>query len=321
MSLRRRPGVGAAIDIGSNSVHLLVAAVGTDLLEPLIDESALLGLGAIVDRDGSLPTEAVEATVTAVAGYVARAQSLGAARVTVVGTEPLRRAANRSVVQADVLRASGVPLVVIGHEAEAELTLLGVTRGAPVQDRLLVMDIGGGSTEIILAGPGADPVVGAMPTGSARLTAAFVEHDPPSWFEINSLRAEAKRLVDGLPGGHPERGVLVGGSSTNLCRVTPEDAAGEPSTITRGRLERAFAVLATLPADELVTRYSVNARRARILAAGAALAEAVLLRYDLERLEVSDASLREGAIIAGWLAGDAWQERLADLVARVEPHP
>ncbi len=307
--------IGAAIDVGSNSIHLLIAAVGVDggvaYLRSLLDESVLLGLGAIVDREGSLPPDAGEATVAAIADYVERSRAIGAGRITLVATEPFRRAANRSVVQADVLRATGRPLHLLSHEAEAELTLLGVTRGRPATDRLLVMDIGGGSTEIILAAPGSDPLVGAIPTGSSRLTSALVEHDPPSWFEINSLRAEAKRLLDGMPAGHPERGVLVGGSGTNLCRLMRVESA----VLDRDRLEKAFAALASTPAAELVATRGVNLRRARQLAAGAAMAEAVLLRYELERLEVSDASLREGAILAAWLVDDAWPERLSELVA------
>ena len=195
------------------------------------------------------------------------------------------------------------PVVVVGSG------IVGVSIALELRER---------KAEVILVAPDSDPVVGAMPTGSARLTAAFVEHDPPSWFEIDALRAEAKRLVEGLPAGHPERGVLVGGSSTNLCRVTPEEIVpGVPQVLGLGRLERAFAVLATFTAAELVAKRSVNLRRARILTAGAALAEAVLIRYGLERLEVSDASLREGAILAAWMAGDAWPDRLPQLVAGV----
>ncbi len=307
--------VGAAADVGSNSVHVLVAQIGPESLVPLLDESVLLGLGQIVDREGRLPKEACAATVEALRRYVANATQLGARRVTLLATEPVRRASNRSVLQADVQQATGLPLHLLSHDAEAELTLLGVTHGRHPREPLLVMDIGGGSTELILVTPGGDPVVGALPTGSSRLTAAFVAHDPPTWYEINALRGEAKRLVDAMPSGKPERGVIVGGTGTNLVKILE---GAERGTLTAAQLEGVFSLLTTRRAAELVDAFMVNLRRAGQLAAGAALAEAVLIRYELPALEVSDSSLREGAILAASVAGDGWTERLSQLV-RAEP--
>jgi exopolyphosphatase/pppGpp-phosphohydrolase len=304
--------VGAAVDVGSNSVHVLVARIGEGALLPLLDESVLLGLGAIVDREGRLPAEACDATVEALRRYVARATELGARQITLVATEPVRRASNRSVLQADVQRATGQPLHLLSHDAEAELTLLGVTHGSHPRERLLVMDIGGGSTELILVTPGGDPVVGALPTGSSRLTEAFVTHDPPTWFEVNALRAEAKRLVDAMPSGQPERGVIVGGTGTNLVKILRDGA--EPGTLSAAQLEDAFALLTSRRAAELVDAFAINLRRAGQLAAGAALTEAILVRYELPGLEVSDSSLREGAILATSLAGERWPEQLSQLV-------
>ncbi len=307
-----RPGaaaeVGAAVDVGSNSVHVLVAQIGADALVPLLDESVLLGLGAIVDREGRLPAEACTATVEALRRYVARANELGARQITLLATEPVRRASNRSVLQTDVQRATGLPLHLLSHDAEAELTLLGVTHGRHPREPLLVMDIGGGSTELILVTPGGDPVVGVLPTGSSRLTAAFVTHDPPTWYEINALRGEAKRLVDAMPSGKPERGVIVGGTGTNLVKILE---GAELGTLTTAQLEGVFSLLTSRPASSLVDSFMVNLRRAGQLAAGAALAAAVLIRYGLPALEVSDSSLREGAILAASVGGEGWPERLS----------
>ena len=321
-------GLGAAVDVGSNSVHLLVAQVTTHGLRSVLDESALLGIGPIVDREALLPPAAIAATLEALHRYVARAAALGARSAVLVGTEPIRRAGNRSALQADVLRVTGRPLHVLSHDAEAGLTLLGVTGGRPPTESLLVLDVGGGSTEMVLAMPGRDPVVGVLPTGSARLTAAFLEHDPPTWSEIEALKAEARRLVAALPDGSPQRGVLVGGSSTNLLRVSPEvppraspgsvpgASLGRPTegTIDSGALERIFEVLASRTADELVASMGINAMRAPQLAAGAALVEAVLHRYGFGRWEVSAASLREGVILAAWQRGDDWLDHLPALV-------
>jgi exopolyphosphatase/pppGpp-phosphohydrolase len=307
----RPPSIGAAVDIGSNSIHLLVARVGPDGLEPLADESVQLGLGDVVDREGHLPAASRDTVIAALDGYARRARELGASVVTLLGTEPLRRASNRSVIQADVLKATGLPLDLLSHDAEAQLTLLGVTEGRRPDADMLVVDVGGGSTELIVAGPGRPPSVGALPTGSARLTATFVSHDPPTWFEINALRAEAMRLVSTLPIAEVARGVAVGGSATNLARVPAEPGMGE--RLERAHLERTFALLTTRTIGEVAAAHGVSARRAHQLPAGAALLDAVLARYGLASLEVSRASLREGAVLAA-SQGPDWLERLPALI-------
>lgn len=311
MARRVRPLVGAAVDVGSNSIHLLVAQVSSEGIRPIVDESEFLGIGSIVDRDGSLPLSTRQQVVATLVRYAAAAAGNGASRISLLGTEPLRRASDRSLIQAEVLAATGLSLHVLSHEEEAYLTLLGVTGGAAPLEPMMVADIGGGSSEIILVAPGRDAVVGGLPTGSARLTRAFVQHDPPTWFEVNGLRAEAARLVDGLPAGRPERCVMVGGTASNLGRLL---RAGERSaTLSSGQVAGLFELLSRDVSTDLVDRFGVNLRRAGLLAAGAALTEALMMRYELDSVDISEVSLREGAIMAGALAGDEWLERLSEL--------
>ena len=270
----------------------------------------------MVDREGSLPPDARDLIVSTLGTYAARATTLGARTLSLLATEPLRRASNRSVIQADVLGATGHPLQILSHDAEGQLTLLGVTGGRAQAAPLLVVDVGGGSTEVVVAGGGHQPVVGALPTGSARLSQTFVSHDPPTWFEINALRGEAARLIDALPQGgvdlRPARGVSVGGSATNLTRIP--SAPLVPGTLDRASLERTFDVLASRSAKDLAESFAVSLRRARQLAAGAALLDAVLAHYGLRHLEVSNASLREGTVIAAQHGPD-WLHRLPALIA------
>ena len=316
MAPQIRRHVAAAVDVGSNSIHLLVAQVGPDGIRPMVDESEFLGIGSIVDGEGGLPAATRQEVVATLVRYAATAGGNGAARVALLGTEPLRRASDRSLIQAEVLAATGLSLHVLSHEQEAYLTLLGVTGGVPPSEPMMVADIGGGSSEIILAAPGRDAVIGSLPTGSARLTSAFVQHDPPTWFELDGLRREAARWVDGLPAGRPTRCVMVGGTASNLSRLL---RVGERSTrLTAVEVGGLFELLSRHASTALVARYGVNRKRASLLAAGAALTEALMVRYELDSIEISEASLREGAILAGAVAGDDWPERLADLCA---PHP
>jgi exopolyphosphatase/guanosine-5'-triphosphate,3'-diphosphate pyrophosphatase len=310
--------IAAAVDVGSNSVHLLVSERTAGEHVVLCDESVLLGLWTMVDMEGFVPEEGVSAAVRALGDYVERALEEDATAITLLATEPLRRASNRTHFCRAVEEATGHPLHVLSHEEEALLTVLGVLDGQPVAEPTLVLDIGGGSTEIVLLAPGADPVVGVIPVGSARLTAQHVEDDPPTPEEVLEMRAEAHHLFSSLPTGHPRRGIVVGGSGTNLIRLTTEEGdedAPDSGLIDTARTARAIELVQTAPAATLAEEYGLRERRMLQMAAGACLIEAALDCYNLEAVSASDASLREGAIIAREQAGEAWREELESLVA------
>lgn len=316
--------IGAAIEVGSNSVHLLVAELADGGLSVLRDESLLLGLGAVVDMEGRIPDEEADGALEVLRDYAATAADEGAEWIVLLATEPLRRASNRTHFVEAVREATGRPLHVLSHEEEAELTVLGVLNGEPPAEPMLVLDIGGGSSEVILLEPGADPVVGVMPVGSARLTASHVEADPPTADEVQALRSEAHHLLSGMPAGHPRRGIVVGGSGTNLVRLTvdaadDEDAESSPDptdwVIDRRRAQRAIDMVMAKSSAELVEDSGLRERRIVQMAAGACLIEATLDCYNLEQLEASDASLREGALLAWDRVGEDWRERLSELIS------
>ena len=304
---------GAAVAIGSTSVHFTAAAVSADGLRSLADESALLELGSAVDAHGHVPEDRLIELVSTLQRFVASAASIGVGDVTFIGTEPLRRAANGRAVAVAVGQATGRPLHLLSHEDEALLSLYGVLRGhAPAVDTLVV-DIGGGSSEYVLARPGLPPLAHALRVGAARLTEACVHHDPPTAEEVVALRGEARRRVEGAAELAPARAVLVGGTAENLLRVVAQDRALR--SIDRRRLALALEALEREPAGVLAARCAIRPQRARILPGGAALVEAFLERYGLRTAAVSRAGIREGTILAVARAGDAWQDRLTDLVA------
>ena len=311
-----RPRVGAAIDVGSNSVHLLIGEVDRGRVVMRHEESVLLGLGAVVDLEGRIPDGEAEAAIEALTTYIGKAEADGAEWVALLATEPLRRAADRSRFRTAVLEATGLPLHVLSHEEEAELTVLSVLAGEGLRESMLVFDIGGGSSEVVLLEPGADPVVGILPVGSARLTAAHVEGDPPTRTEVDALRAEAHHLLSGMPAGHPTRGVVTGGSGTNLLRLTAaHDDDDDDMRITKERIEEALDIVTLRTSAELIDAYGLRERRVVQMAAGASLIEAAIDCYALDHMEASDRSLREGAILAWAQAGESWRDRLSDLVA------
>ncbi|HEY5436042.1 MAG TPA: hypothetical protein VIK13_12475 [Candidatus Limnocylindrales bacterium] len=304
---------GAAIDIGSTSVHLLVAAVGDHLVEPLVDESVFLGLGDRVATDGYLGAAARESLVEVLAAYVETARHLGAADVTLIGTEPLRRAEDGPAIVQAVEARTGVALHVLDHDEEGMLTLLGVTMGRALHSELLVLDIGGGSTEFVFGGESGPVRVAGLRLGAAALTRDLVRADPPTLAETGAMRAEAHRLVADAPEAAPTDVVAVGGTASNLLRLLLPGTALD-RMLTRRRITVALAMLAVEGSADAATRHLIRPERARILPAGAIIVDTILEHYGLDRLHVSEGGMREGAVLAAAKAGPGWRDRLPVLV-------
>ncbi len=309
--MNSRPTVGASVDLGSNSVHLLVAAIAGHRLLPIIDESAFLGLGAAIDERAHLGAAAGTELVTTLQRYVSTAQLVGATAVTLMGTEPIRRAADAARIVADVEAGTGIPLHVLTHEEEAFLTLIGVTEGRPVTHETLVVDIGGGSSEFCAVGPRGHARAAGLRLGSNRLTSRHVHHDPPTLEDIEAMTVAADLALSGAVDVRPLEIVAVGGTASNLLKVAP---GGLPDTIlTRERLAAALATLLERPAAGTSARYGVNLKRARLLPAGATIVDALMRRYGAAQVRVSDAGMREGAILIADHVGRAWRDRLESL--------
>ncbi|HEX7949467.1 MAG TPA: hypothetical protein VF494_03890 [Candidatus Limnocylindrales bacterium] len=306
---RRAPLVVAAIDVGSYSVHVLVAEVRGRRLEALHDESTFLGLGRVVDAEFAIGS-ATTSLVNTLDGYVTRARDLGASAIVVAGTDPLRRAADTSAVRAEIARATGVEPVVLSHEEEAKVALLGVHAGRPVASETVMVDVGGGSTEVLVADPGAEPFAKGLQLGAARLSGLLVDHDPPLPSELRALGDHATAAFIDAPDVAPHEMLAVGGTARSLLRI------GAPlanRALTRRRIRSALGLLGAAPAAVVAERYGVRLSRARVLPAGASILLAALDRYGLDHLRVARGGLREGLVLARVHAGPAWRDHIHDL--------
>jgi exopolyphosphatase/pppGpp-phosphohydrolase len=303
----------AAIDVGSNSVHLLVASVADERLGVLADESVFLGLGAAVDGTGQIGSRVCRRLAVAIHRYIDRARGLGAGSIVCVGTEPMRRALDGRAVATSIDRLVGLPLHVLEHEEEGYLTLLGVGPGTQPHRQVLVIDVGGGSSEFVVVEPGRSVLAVGVQVGGARLTSRHVASDPPTPDEVAALRHAARAAMEAAPEARPEAAIVVGGTASNLLRLLPE--AGQDRALTPTRLARALDLLVLEPAEATARAYGMNPVRARVLPAGAAILEAILARYEIDRLEASEASIREGAIVALAHGGEAWRTMLPSLAA------
>ncbi len=304
--------IGAAIDVGATSVHLLVAAVGGHRVEPLLDESVFLGLGDRVAAHGRLGPDAREELVAALVGYAETARQLGASRITVVGTEPMRRADDAATIVNAVEMRARVPLHILDHDEEGLLMLLGVTKGRPITSNLLVVDVGGGSTEFVVVDPAGHEHAMGLALGAARLTRDLVRSDPPSLAELEALKVRVREILVDAPGVNPGEIVAVGGTASNLLKLLPATALDR--VLTRRRLTVALAMLTVERSLEAAERHLVRPARARILPAGAIIVDAILERYGADRLRVSEEGIREGLALAAAAAGPAWRDRLPHLV-------
>lgn len=306
---RRRQRIGAAIDVGSYSVHLLVAAVKGNRLEEIHDESAFLGLGRAIDAEGGFGLAGAQ-LVDTLGTFAARAREMGALSVTVVGTDPLRRAADAAKVLAEIRATISIDAVVLSHEEEALIALLGIRAGVPIERETVMVDVGGGSTEVLVVRPGEAPVAVGLPLGAARLTGVHVASDPPTRGEIRALRAASANGFRAAPPAAPAAILAVGGTARSLLRVGPR----LPNRVlTARRIERALDVIAADPAIEVASQYAVRLSRAHVLAAGAAILLAATDRYRLDRVRVARGGLREGLILAEARWGARWREAVPQL--------
>lgn len=301
-------GRAAAVDVGSTSVHLLVADVAGGRLEPVLDISELLMFGALIGARGSFGPESRGELARVLAGYAAEARRLGAEAIAVVGTDPLRHAADGARACFEAELASGVPVHVLDQAEEGTLTLLGVTGGG-AHDRLTVIDIGGGSTEIIQAGPdGLGSVVG-LPLGASRLSTAVGADDPPTAAQVAALRREADRIVAAAPDLEVGEAVAVGGTAYGVARVATGPGSGERLLDADG-IALAVAISGRERSTQVAELFGLNPRRARILPAGAAILAALAERYGIDRIRASERGIREGLIRAVLDDRTGWRDRL-----------
>jgi exopolyphosphatase/guanosine-5'-triphosphate,3'-diphosphate pyrophosphatase len=279
----------ACIDIGSNTTRLLVAEVGDEGVRELVAERQFTRLLRGCGPDGALAATRIHQTAAVVAGQVARAQAAGAARVRIVATAAVRRAPNRQEVLAAVRAAAGLEVEVLSGEQEARLAFAGATFGLAARPTGVV-DVGGGSCELVVGIPGAgvDWAV-SLPIGSGLLADEHLRSDPPVRDELDALRTAVRRVFAGIEPPRADLAVAVGGSATSLARLAGPvlDAAA---------LSTALEAVIAGPAADVARRHDLDPRRVRLLPAGLAVLECAARTFAAP-LAVASGGLREGVLL------------------------
>lgn len=282
----------AAIDIGSNTTRVLVAEPVDGQLKKVMEQRAYTRINKALDAAGAISAAKVGEVCEVVATQVRLAEELGAKEIRAVATAAVREASNGAEAAAKIGAAAGIPVEILSDEEEGRLSFVGATKtlGHPVEGRVGVVDVGGGSTEVILGSVrgGAEEVL-SWQVGSGALADELIASDPPSASEIRKVRDRIDDIFSEVEIEHPAQAVAVGGSATSLRRLV--GAVLEYET-----LERGIRVLSGDPASEVARRFELDPERVRILATGVLILEKVSELLG-QPLQIGKGGLREGIIL------------------------
>jgi exopolyphosphatase/guanosine-5'-triphosphate,3'-diphosphate pyrophosphatase len=280
----------AVVDVGSNTVRLLVAERAGGRIAAVARGRRVVGLGADVERLGAISAPKLAETVECVDGFVEEARRAGAAVIDVVVASPGRQAANSSQLIHLLTRASEIEARVLTRDEEARLAFEGALAGADSAGAVAVCDVGGGSTQVAVGTVAHGPSwLRSIDLGSLRLSARIPHRDPPGKKELAALRSEARAAVSALTPPLPGGAVAVGGTARSLRKLVGPVLGPD-------ELRGAFGVLHRTPAVELAERYDIDVWRARALPAGAAIVSALQALLGVP-LEVGRGGLREGVVL------------------------
>jgi exopolyphosphatase/guanosine-5'-triphosphate,3'-diphosphate pyrophosphatase len=282
----------AAIDIGSNTTRVLVAEPIEGQLKKAMEQRAYTRINKAIDGDGAISAAKVDEVSEVVATQVRLARELGAETIRAVATAAVREASNGEQAAQEIGAAAGVPVDILSEEEEGRLSFVGATKtlGHPVDGTVGVVDVGGGSTEVILGTVrGGAQLVRSWRVGSGVLADELIASDPPSASEIRRVRDRIEDVFEGVEIEHPAQAVAVGGSATSLRRLV--GAVLEYET-----LERGIRVLSADPAAEVARRFELDPVRVRILTTGVLLLEKVSELLG-QPLQIGKGGLREGVIL------------------------
>lgn len=294
----------AIVDVGSNSVRLFLCA-GRDAGGPAGERlTTVTGLRRGAAADGTIAADALGRLDECLAGYADRVRAFGPDRVVAVGTSAVRDAPNREGVAAIVRERMGAPLTVVAGETEAALAFAGARLGAPGDGPILVVDIGGASTELV-RGRDAPLEAVSLQLGAVRQTERHLHDDPPSAVELAALRADAFAQVAGALAGFGAADGLVGVAGTITTLAAIELGAYDRDRVhghvlTREGVERLLARLAAVPLARRREVPGLEPARAGVIVAGAAIAAAVLEAAGAGAISVSERDLLDGVALAAW---------------------
>jgi exopolyphosphatase/guanosine-5'-triphosphate,3'-diphosphate pyrophosphatase len=301
----------AVVDIGTNSTRMLIGDVDGGTVEEVERQTTVTNLGRGVDHTNCLSTDAIEDVCNVIADYRARYQELGAERVMTIATSAVRDADNGEAFIAELRERFELNGTLLTGEEEAHLTYLGATADRPYDESTLVLDIGGGSTELIV---GSGKQVGfnaSLQAGTVRHSERHLISDPPDPHQLEDLADDVRHLieeaiaVDGWV--HAAHAIAVAGTPTSLAAVDQELDPYDPSRVHgyvlgMKPIQRMLSRLASMPLAERLRVPGLHPGRAPTIVAGTVILVQAMRAFGLDQIEVSERDILHGSALSAAMA-------------------
>jgi exopolyphosphatase / guanosine-5'-triphosphate,3'-diphosphate pyrophosphatase len=299
----------AVVDIGTNSTRLLVAEVEDGRVTAELERrSTVTRLGAGVDTDGRLNDDAIERTTSTVAEYRELIDNHGADKAVAVLTSAVRDAANGAEFSQTVKDRYGLEPHILTGEDEARLTFLGATSERDPHDDTptLVIDIGGGSTELVIGRGREAEFHVSNQAGVVRQTERHISHDPPLQSELENLAADVRAIIEqGVPVAHRkavQRAIAVAGTATSLASIAQTLDPYDPERVhgyvlSSKERDEIRERLAAMILEERRQVTGLDPARAPTIVAGVIILDEVMRLFGLDEVEVSEHDILRGAVL------------------------
>ena len=280
------------IDVGSNTIRLLVTERCGGALAPVEEEKAYVGLGAEIIRYGAIGAPKLAEAVAVARVQASAARAAGAELLEVVVAAPGRQAANADELVHELARATRAPVHSLSADEEAALAYAGAVAQSDVEAATVaVVDVGGGSTEIAVGAPPSPPAwLRSVDIGALRLTTARLEDDPPTEEELAAAARATHEAFAGIVPPRPHEALAVGGSARAIAKLVGR-RLGERE------LEAALELLSARRAAKVARLHGIDIERARVLPAGALILAEVVRRLGIP-LRLGRGGLREGVALS-----------------------
>lgn len=290
----------AAVDLGTNSTRLLVADVEDGRLVEVVRRLTITRLGEGVDERRRLLPAPIARVRNCLTGYRREAEELGATRTLAIATSAVRDAENGEAFLGEIEWSYGFATRLLDGQEEAAMMVRGVASGRERLEDALVVDIGGGSTELVLVPRSGPPSSTSLDVGCVRLTERFLRSDPPSHEELEAAAAHVRSL---LPELHARTAIGVAGTVTTLATLDLGLAEYDPGRthghcIPRDVVKRELARLSSLTLEERLRVPGIEPGRAEVIVGGVIVLRELLDAYGLDEIEVSERDILHGAALA-----------------------
>jgi exopolyphosphatase / guanosine-5'-triphosphate,3'-diphosphate pyrophosphatase len=296
----------AVVDMGTNSTRLLVADVADGRVDGIERRSTVTRLGRGVDTTRQLATEAIDDVANAVGEYISIYEPLSPDGLAVLATSAVRDAGNADAFIAELRERFALDARILTGEEEARLTYLGAVAGRPAADGTLVIDIGGGSTEIVVGSGHEVTFHTSLQVGTVRHTERHIRNDPPTAPELEALAEDVRKLIFAELAAADffdiRAGIAVAGTPTSLAAIEQELDPYDPEQVhgyvlTLDSVQRMYSMLSGKSLEERLEVTGLHPGRAPTIVAGVVILIQAMRAFGLQRIEVSEHDILDGAAL------------------------